>query len=82
MSRKLPTLATLNSPAQAARAMRWELVHAAGCTEPNCAAKFWVHGDSVASYLDGYTGPPVSVPRSLRRLFGVSIIRPEAGGRS
>ena len=59
---------------QDARLMRWELVHAAGCTEPFCATKFWMHGETVDGYLANYQGSPVSVPRSLRSMFGTSRI--------
>lgn len=63
---------------EAARLTRQSLVHAAGCTErhyrPSCfdleGLKYW---------RDWYRGPRVSVPRSLRSLFGRYIGPTEPG---
>jgi hypothetical protein len=50
--------------------LRWELVHAAGCQEEHCAAK-WMLDPTNAEWLKEYNlTKPVSVPRSLRHLLG------------
>ncbi len=51
--------------------LRWELVHAAGCMEENCAAKWMTQPSDFAEFISEYNlTKPVSVPRSLRHLLG------------
>jgi hypothetical protein len=51
--------------------LRWELVHAAGCTEERCATKWVTEVSAFIEYvLDYNLTKPVSVPKSLRHLLG------------
>jgi hypothetical protein len=54
-----------------ARRLRATFVHVAGCTYDTCACR-----DVLPDLIDVYQGPPVGVPRSLRRQFGRTIERP------
>jgi hypothetical protein len=54
---------------EAARDVRRELVHAAGCTEEFCATKYWLR-ELASGSMGGYQGPAISVPRSLRSRIG------------
>lgn len=81
-SRSQPSILGLPLMPADARNMRQGLVHAAGCTEAFCATKFWVLDTSVEEWLDGYSGPPVRVPRSLRWAFGGALIAASGAGAS
>jgi hypothetical protein len=51
--------------------LRRELVHSAGCVEPNCATHY-VRDKKEFNFAIGYFDltKPVSVPKSLRHLLG------------
>lgn len=55
------------------QAVRRQLVHAAGCTEPNCCTKWF----NDPEFLDEMRNEPgeetVNVPRSLRHILGPRI---------
>lgn len=51
------------------RAVRRDLVHAAGCTEQNCSTA-WQHFADIVDIERHLCLGRVSVPRSLRRLLG------------
>lgn len=51
--------------------LRWELKHAAGCTEPLCSTKWMLRAEKITDYLQEYKlTKPVSVPKSLRHILG------------
>lgn len=51
--------------------LRWELVHAAGCTEKDCATKWMTRPSDFDEFISEYNlTKPVSVPKSLRHLLG------------
>jgi hypothetical protein len=53
------------------RAVRRDLVHAAGCTEPYCSTKYYLHYPDVFDEVRNAPGEEtVSVPRSLRAQIG------------
>jgi hypothetical protein len=51
------------------KSVRRGLVHAAGCTEPNCASKYWKIPDILEEVENEFDGQ-ISVPRSLRKTLG------------
>lgn len=60
---------------RARQSTRRDLVHAAGCTEPYCASRWFFDADLVREVLSGddLRGRPIRVPRSLRHLLGASV---------
>jgi hypothetical protein len=63
----------LQSPRQVRQALRWELVHAAGCTEPFCATKqFYVTftwPDMQSETISEVHASGVRVPRTLAKYY-------------
>ncbi len=55
------------------KTIRWELVHAAGCMEEHCAAKWMLNSANIEWLKDYNLTKQVSVPRSLRHLLGQYI---------
>lgn len=61
--------------AREAKFTRRDLVHAAGCVEPNCVSKWYEEAGAVGELIEmtGLGPAPeksVSVPRSLRKYLG------------
>jgi hypothetical protein len=52
------------------RSIRRDLVHAAGCTEPDCATKFYRVPEILEMVRNAEGDRHVSVPRSLRGVIG------------
>lgn len=53
------------------KALRWNLVHAAGCVEENCATHWVKKVNSLSELTENITiTKPISVPKSLRYLLG------------
>lgn len=52
------------------RSIRRDLVHAAGCVEPNCSTRFYLHADILEEVRNDVDRQTISVPRSLRPIIG------------
>lgn len=53
------------------KAIRWELVHSAGCIDRNCATHYVRNKNELnesLTYLK--SNKPISVPKSLRHILG------------
>lgn len=50
--------------------LRRDLVHAAGCTEPNCSSKYYMDPEILDEVRNAEGERTVSVPRSLRHIIG------------
>jgi hypothetical protein len=52
------------------RSIRRDLVHIAGCTEPNCAYRALLKADVIEEIRNAPGEQTISVPRSLRPIIG------------
>lgn len=50
--------------------LRRDLVHAAGCNEPNCSTKYYMDPEILDEVRNAEGERTVSVPRSLRPIIG------------
>ena len=62
-----------NPPVQVRQRLRWELVHAAGCTEPFCATKqlysTFTWPDMKSETISEVRDSGARVPRSLAKIY-------------
>jgi len=63
----------VKSPRQVRQRLRWDLVHAAGCTEPCCATKqlysTFTWPDMKSETISEVRDSGVRVPRSLAKIY-------------